>query len=155
MQRQAVPLLKAESPWGPAWKQWSPRFRIRRRRSVKVSRESADATRIVVRADAAGRSEAERFRTLMCMNDEWSSYMLPDACGPELVSRSWQVLADGPGMIDHGELALVGIVPSRSCRGADITLGKTRFYLRKNCGRRTHLHPHRRVRGRARDNQAG
>ncbi len=113
MQRQAVPLLKAESPLvGTGMEAVVARdsgYVVQARREGVV--ESVDATRIVVRADSKeGRKRNDSGLDVYEMikfqrsNQNTCITQTPVVRVGEPVKRG-QVLADGPA-IDHGELAL-------------------------------------------------
>lgn len=113
MQRQAVPLLKAESPLvGTGMESVVARdsgYVVQARREGVV--ESVDATRIVVRADSKeGRKRNDSGLDVYEMikfqrsNQNTCITQTPVVRVGEPVKRG-QVLADGPA-IDHGELAL-------------------------------------------------
>mgnify|MGYP003513332460 FL=1 len=113
MQRQAVPLLKAESPLvGTGMEAVVARdsgYVVQAKREGVV--ESVDATRIVVRADAKeGRKRNDSGLDVYEMikfqrsNQNTCITQTPVVRIGEPVKRG-QVLADGPA-IDHGELAL-------------------------------------------------
>jgi DNA-directed RNA polymerase subunit beta len=113
MQRQAVPLIKAESPLvGTGMEAVVARdsgYVVQARRSGVV--ESVDATRIVVRADSKdGKKRNDSGLDVYEMikfqrsNQNTCITQTPVVRIGEPVNKS-QVLADGPA-IDHGELAL-------------------------------------------------
>ncbi len=116
MQRQAVPLIKAEAPYvGTGMEAVVARdsgYVTMAKRDGVV--ENIDATRIVVRADGDKRGEKDKDETLALdvyplikhqrSNQNTSINQKPTVKAGQKIKKG-QVLADGPA-IDHGELAL-------------------------------------------------
>ncbi len=152
MQRQAVPLLRAEAPFvGTGMEPIVARdfgAAIAARRSGVV--DQVDATRIVIRATEdldAGKSGVDiyRLQKFQRSNQNTCVNQRPLVSVGDLISKG-DIIADGPstdlGDLALGRNALVAFMPWNGYNYEDFDpdVGTYRFR------RRVHLHPHRRIR---------
>ncbi len=152
MQRQAVPLLRAEAPFvGTGMEPIVARdsgAAIAARRGGVV--DQVDATRIVIRATEeldAGKSGVDiyRLQKFQRSNQNTCVNQRPLVAVGDLISKG-DIIADGPstdlGDLALGRNALVAFMPWNGYNYEDFDpdVGTYRFR------RRVHLHPHRRIR---------
>ncbi len=152
MQRQAVPLLRAEAPFvGTGMEPIVARdsgAAIAARRGGVV--DQVDATRIVIRATEeldAGKSGVDiyRLQKFQRSNQNTCVNQRPLVSVGDVISKS-DIIADGPstdlGDLALGRNALVAFMPWNGYNYEDFDpdVGTYRFR------RRVHLHPHRRIR---------